>query len=45
MAIYKYQIESSSAQNIDEDRNLILLYKYAKIFKIENILSSYMEVL
>ena len=21
MAIYKYQIESSSAQNIDEDRN------------------------
>ena len=28
-----------------KDRNLILLYKYAKIFKIENILSSYMEVL
>ena len=28
-----------------KDKNLILLYKYAKIFKIENILSNYMEVL
>lgn len=28
-----------------KDKNLILLYKYAKIFKIENILSKYMEVL
>lgn len=28
-----------------KDKNLIALYKYAKIFKLENILNKYMEVL
>ena len=28
-----------------KDKNLITLYKYAKIFKLENILNNYMEVL
>ena len=28
-----------------DDKNLIRLYKYAKIFKIDNILKKYMEVL
>ena len=28
-----------------KDKNLIVLYKYAKIFKLENILNKYMEVL
>lgn len=28
-----------------KNKNLILLYKYAKIFKVENVLRNYMEVL